>query len=166
MATKSRSRPSQRAQRVWDRLSQWYGARLAEQYGDTPPPDWCEVIDDADNDTVKLVLAQIREKHTTHPPTFPEFDALFAKAKRPVAASTGPTIKEQLADFVLKHRALTREQLRMPWTFLGRQFDAPGPDGKMRHNWGVEITGVVVPADGDALGYRVMVADMQLEGDA
>jgi hypothetical protein len=139
---------------------------MAEQYGPTPPADWCEIVDDADNETVQRALSQIRLKHVTHPPTFPEFDAIFAKAKAPSPGQSGPSMQERLCDFVLKHRTLTRTQLRLPWTYIGRQFDAPDLTGKMRHNHGVEITGVIVPADGDQPGYRVMVADMQMEAAA
>jgi hypothetical protein len=151
---------------VWKRLTEWYGTRLAEQYGETPPPDWCEVVDDSDNNTVTLALSQIKHKHTIHPPTFPEFDALFAKAKAPAPGQSGPTIQDRLCDFVLQHRSLTPNQIRLPWKYIGREFDAPGLDGKMRHNHGVEITGVIVPADGDHPGYRVMLADLQLEAAA
>lgn len=150
---------SARSARLWSRLQQWYGSRLAEVYGQEPGRDWCELVDASDNETVKLVLSQIREKHTTFPPTFPEFDALFAKARAP-SQRTGPTLVDKLCEFVLSHRTLTPHQMRAPWTFLSQEFDAIAGDGKMQTNHGVTITGVLIPPDGDAPGLRVMVEDM------
>jgi len=147
---------------MWQRLIEWYGLRLAEQYGEMPPEDWCAVVDAADNNAVLLVLSQIRKKHTTYPPTFPEFAALFEQAKAPTdGAVVGPPTQERLREFVQRRYQLTRNQLRTPWTYIGATFDTPGIDGKMRHNHGVEITGVIVPADGDCPGYKVMAVDME-----
>jgi hypothetical protein len=153
---------SVRAKRFWEKLRDWYGTSLTDQYGETPPGDWCDLIDLADNETVKLALSEIKAKHVNWPPRFPELDAIFARVKLPVAAATGPSNVDLLTDFVLRNRTLSKNQLRMPWTFFGRQFDAPGLDEKMRHNHGVEITGVIIPADGDYPGYRVMLQDMQM----
>lgn len=155
---------SPRAKRVWGRLGEWYGTKLADQYGPFPPKDWCEAIDAADNSQIKRGLSKIRGEYLNWPPTFPQFE----DAIKPVESNgpTGPSIAEQLVDYVLRHKRLTATQLRMPWVHLGTTFAAPGLDGKMRANHGVEFTGVVVPADGDHPGFRVMVADMSLEQPA
>ena len=79
---------------------------------------------------------------------------------RPV--QDGPSVQDRLTAFVLKNYSLTFTQLRSPWTFIGKQFDAPDLNGKMRHNHGCEITGVVIPADGESPSYRIMVEDMQM----
>lgn len=147
MATKSRSETSARSKRLWDRLGQWYGSRLAEQYGSEPPKDWCEVVDAADNDTVTRVLSEIRNRHTTYPPTFPEFHALFAHAKHQRAE--GPSAVDIIEQH-LQRRNLTFKQ--------GRELTYIGSAG--------QITGVVVPQDGDAPGFRLMLADLHGGADA
>lgn len=154
--------PSKRAARVWQRMIEWYGARFTDQYGTLPTEDWCEVVDDASNDTVKLVLSEVRAKHTAHPPTFPEFEQIFARVRTPTA-SAGPTNSQRLAAYLIANYPLTAEQLRKPWQYIGQLFDAPDVSGKMVSNHGANITGVIVPADGDAPGYRVMLADLVLE---
>jgi hypothetical protein len=57
---------------------------------------------------------------------------------------------------VLRTRRLTPvQQLSMSWKYLYR--------GNPRTGEGLETTGVVIAADGDAPGYRVMVMDMLAE---
>jgi hypothetical protein len=75
---------------------------------------------------------------------------------------SGPAAHEILAEYVIKNYPLTAAQIRTPWQYFGDQFNAPGLDGKMRTNHGVNITGVIVPPDGDKQGYRVTLRDMQL----
>lgn len=155
-------KPSPRAKRVWDRLHDWYGTRLTDTYGTVPPRDWCEVVDRTDNEQVQHALIAMRADYAAHPPTFPQFEKAFQPPPKP-AGARGPSVAEQLSMFIVRNYRLTPKQLRGPWKYLAREFDAPGPGGKMRERHGVEITGVVIPADGDAPGYRVMVVDMQLE---
>jgi hypothetical protein len=107
---------------------------------------------------------RIGARPSTLPTTLPQFE----DAIKPVQQSSGPvgpSTQERLTEFVLRNRRLSPTQVRMPWTFLGITFAAPGPDGKHRANHGVEITGVVIPADGEHPSYRVMVADMDLAKD-
>jgi hypothetical protein len=136
---------SKRAKQLWQRLIEWYGTRIVEQYGAAPPADWCCIVDELDNTAVKRGLSIIRARHIQHPPTLPEFD----QAMRPKqdSAPQGPNPAERLCAYVLKtYRSnLTAKQIRVPWTYLGN---------------GEGITGVVVPADGDRPGYRVMLADI------
>jgi hypothetical protein len=139
MATLSRSRVSSRAQRFWERLISWYGSRLTEQYGAEPKGDWCELIDDHENEVIAAALAEIKIKHPQYPPSFPEADAIFARLKAPSQAQIGPSMLEQLSDFVHRNRTLTANQLRLPWKYLGRTFDAPGIDGKTRAHHGVQM---------------------------
>ena len=158
---------SARAKRVWERLLGWYGTRLVEQYGEAPPPDWCDTVDQADNETVKRALDVIRSKYVAHPPTFPQFSEAFA----PIKTEGGRLPKntsEILSEFVLRNYGsrLSPKQLRGPWTSIGKYFDAKDLTGKVVHNHGVEVTGIVIGADGDFPGYRVMVSDMQAFGEA
>ena len=142
-------KPSVRAQRVWDRLGDWYGARFADQYGDLPSQDWCTVIDHTSNDDLVAVLVQVRQQHVTFPPTLPEFAALVKEVRLP--RSNAPSIAEQLAEFAARTYSLTPTQLRGPWTYLYRA--AAGQ---------LVVTGLVIAADGDHPGYRVSVEDMQM----
>jgi hypothetical protein len=147
-AERRQVKPSRRAQRTWDRLGDWYGARFADQYGDLPPQDWCSVIDRTTNDELVGAMMLVRQRHVTFPPTLPEFASLVKEVRQPRRAA--PSLIEQLADFVVLHCRLTPAQLSGRWTFLYRESDvAP------------ITTGVVIPADGDTPGHRVMVEDMQ-----
>lgn len=150
---KARARPqhkvSGRAQRVWDRLGDWYGARFADQYGDLPSQDWCTVIDNTSNEDLVAVLVLVRQHHVTFPPTLPEFAALVKEVRVP--RINAPSVAEQLAAFVSRSYSLTPTQLRGPWTFL---YGTVGGQ--------LVTTGVVVAADGDHPGYRVTVEDMQM----
>jgi hypothetical protein len=142
-------KPSARAQRVWDRLGDWYGARFADQFGDLPTQDWCTVIDHVSNDDLVAVLILVRERHVTFPPTLPELVALVKEVRMP--RTHAPSIAEQLAAFVARAYPLTPEQLRGPWTFLYQVIAGHSV-----------ITGLVVDADGERPGYRVTVEDMQM----
>ena len=138
---------SARAKRFWDKLRDWYGTSLTEQYGEVPPADWCEVVDDSTNDIIRAALSEIRQKHTTFPPRFPEFESIVRRLNRPLVQ--GPSTVERLCEFVLRTKRLTFSQLQRPWQYT---YDADG-----------FCTGVVVPADGDNEGYFVRVIDMQSE---
>lgn len=141
-------KPSARAQRVWDRLGDWYGARFADQFGDIPSQDWCSIIDRVSNDDLVAVLMRVREEHVSFPPTLPEFAALVKELRVPRVRK--PSTQEQLATFVSRNYQLTPAQMSRPWTFLYKA--CPG---------GAVITGVVIDADGERPGYRVSVEDMQ-----
>jgi hypothetical protein len=133
------SRSSPRAQRLWKRLTDWYGTRLTEQYGKEPPADWCAVVDAADNEAVTRVLVDIRNQHVTYPPTFPEFEALFKTAQKPRAA--GPSAVDILDAYMRQHYPEHCSNL----TWIGRSG---------------EITGVVIP------GVRKVMLDEALAGAA
>lgn len=142
-------KPSVRAQRVWDRLGDWYGARFADQFGDIPSQDWCTVIDQTSNDDLVAVLVRVRQHHVTFPPTLPEFAALVKDVRLP--RMHAPSMVEQLAEFVARTYPLTAAQLCRPWTFLYRSSGGEPV-----------ITAVEIAADGDTPGYRVTVDDMQM----
>lgn len=138
---------SARAKRVWQRFMEWYGARFADQYGEIPSADWCQAIDEATNDEVKLALSKSRMQYLQYPPTLPQFEQLL----KPARVLTGPSMADRLCHFAMRQlgASLTPTQIREPWTYLGSPNEG--------------ITGVVIPADGDAPSHRVMVADMHAE---
>lgn len=148
-AKRRQVKPSRRAQRLWDRLGDWYGARFADQFGDQPSQDWCTLVDNATNEELVAVLVLVRQRHVTYPPTLPEFSALVKEVRVPRPPT--PPVTEQLTEFVLRTKTLSAEQLQTPWTFLFQQTEV-----------GNVVSGVVIPANGDAPGHRVMVEDMQL----
>lgn len=137
---------SARAKKFWARMREWYGVRVVEQYGDTPPDDWRRIIDSTDNETVKRGLAIIRSRYFDHPPTFPQFE----QAMRPAAmVNQGPSPGDLLCAYVMKTYGskLTAKQIREPWTYFG---SAAG-----------EIAGVSIPADGDSPAVRATLLDVQ-----
>jgi hypothetical protein len=74
----------------------------------------------------------------------------------PKEASDGPSVEDRLDAYVFRTKQLTNAQrLGSAWTYLYR--------GNPRTGEGLETTGVVIAADGDAPGYRVMVIDMLAE---
>jgi hypothetical protein len=143
---------SKRVQQVWKKLSDWYSAAtIAREFGAVPPKEWCEVIDSIKSrKDLDRILGEVRQRHVTFPPRLPEFEKIVEDIVRPPTIRSGPTIQEQLVDFVTRTKALTPNQLR------GWQFLYAGPRGA------AECTGVVIPADGDQPGYHVTVEDMHM----
>jgi hypothetical protein len=160
---------SKRVQTFWTRLKQWYGQRIVDAYGEEAPPDWARIIDYADNSQLKSALEKLKSIAPVHPPTFPQFE----QAIKNVTAFSAPArrdIVEELGNFVLRRHhqgiaPLTNYQIAgiPPWTYIGKEFDAPDLAGVMKKNHGVDFVGVIIPSDGDHPGYRVMVEDMNLE---
>lgn len=148
---------SVRAKRFWEKLRDWYGTALTDQFGDAPPADWCAMVDESPNEIVASALAEIRQRHVTFPPKFPEVDAIFTKLKRPHDAN--PSMMDLLSDYALRTKSLTQRQLR-GWTFLYRGHS--GYAGcPASHDYAVSA--MVIPADGDQPGYMIRVEDMQME---
>lgn len=139
------------ARQVWKKFCSWYGADVIERkYGVQVPEDWSDVIDAIDRDRLDGVLADVRAKHPTWPPGLPEFEAIARHAGR--AYDSSPPMHERLIDFVLRTKPLTPTQFRTH-RCLYRFDQASGQK---------VTTGIVVDADGDAPGYRVMVEDMEV----
>ncbi len=156
---------STRVHGVWEKFAGWYGADIiAKQFGKIPPQEWCEAIDSIPTrDAMARALAEVKAKYVTWPPRFPEFAAIVAKVSRP--DMSGPSMQHQLAEFAATYKPLTRAQRAAPWTYLYRGHPGYGGDPKDPRNQAspdYAVTGVVIPADGDAPGYRIMVEDMQL----
>jgi hypothetical protein len=128
--------------------------RFGDVYGPEPSDDWRACVDDATNDEVVKVLALIRQRHVTFPPTLPEFAAMFRDARRNGTPDQEPPMHDRLADFAIRHRTMTFRQLQ-GWTFRYRDVD------------GARVTtSLDIPADGDNPGYRVTVEDMLAEEGA
>lgn len=108
---------SPRAERVWKRLAEWYGARLADQYGPTPPPDWQAVINGADEDRLEQGLIAVRRMSPAYPPTLGQLESAIP----PKRAKSEKSIPQMLADHVVETRGhqLCVHQLSKPWNYFG-----------------------------------------------
>jgi hypothetical protein len=81
-------RISTRAIRTWAKLGQWYGSRLADNYGTTPPEDWCELIDRTDDDRLLDALLAVRRESPIHPPTLGQIENSIPKRE---SGNSGPS---------------------------------------------------------------------------
>jgi len=132
------------ASELWKRLASWYGARLLDQFGTQPPPDWRETIEQCSADVIARALAEIKIEHPVHPPTFPQFAAIVSRMS--YIRQHGPLPQYRLCDFVIAHRTLTPAQYRN-WTYVYR---------------GDVCVAVDIPADpvGGVPGFRVRVEEI------
>lgn len=108
---------SKRAARTWDRLRQWYGARVAEQYGELPPPDWCALIDRTDDERLESAMSRVRHASPIHPPTLGQLEDAIPRRARAGEA----TLAERLCDAAARKfgPALCQHQLLGPWNYFG-----------------------------------------------
>jgi hypothetical protein len=127
-------------------MIEWYGTRVAEQYGTEPPIDWCKAVDAADDTTVQRGLSLIKSRHIDHPPTLPQFEACMRPAES--GANSGPREVDQLCAFVMKHfgARLTPRQIRESWTYS--------------RDKGGELV-AIVPADGTSPEIRISALEMR-----
>lgn len=155
--------PSKRALAGWKRLADTYGLDTMERkYGTRVPRDWCEVLDGINRKRLDAVMVQVRAKHPAFPPSLGEFEAIVRDLDPPVSHSTvEPTMAERLTAFVARTKPLTPAQLRASWRVVGVGDASNRGPGKSDPNF--RIIGVIVPADGEHPGYRVMVEDMEAE---
>lgn len=141
------------AKQVWRKFGAWYGADVIERkFGAEIPKDWADAIDRVDDAKLDGVLADVRAKHPTWPPGLPEFEQIVRAANRP-KYDEGPSMQSLLTEYAVRTKHITKEQLVLPWTYLYT--------GNARTGEGLAVTGLVIPAGGDAPGYRIMVIDMQ-----
>lgn len=126
-------------------MVEWYGARVAEQYGEDPPIDWCRAVDAVNDATVQRGLSLIKSRYIDHPPTLPQFEACMRPAE---SSNRGPSELEQLCAFVMRHvgARLTPLQIRTSWTYSR---DKAG-----------ELV-VIVPADGESPQFRITALEMR-----
>lgn len=156
---------SSRARKVWQKLSDWYGARFATQYGDTPPEDWAKAIDRATVESLRTALAVIRQNCIDHPPTLPQLEKAL-RPPMPAVAVKGDTVQERLCEFIMRTRGLrgyggtlTEKQVRRPWTYRYARVQWSDAQGRQRDEF-AECIGVDVPSDGELPGFSVKVEDM------
>lgn len=94
-------RISARAQWVWERLIDCYGATKMQDFGDWPGPELCKIIDDVrTRDDLRDLLANIRSAYPNWPPTLAQIEQLAkALATPPVNWSR---INEALTDYAMR----------------------------------------------------------------
>lgn len=158
---------NKRADKIWLRLIQAYGSRVAESYGEDMPSSWVEAVDDISDSQIDYGMRKVVRDTPIYPPTLGQFVA--ACVDMPQAQTDfGPTIQAQLCAYVtLTHfptdrdSKFTPDQMRQssqPWTYLYREWiDDTRPKHLQRC---AECSGVLVPGAGALAGFRVNVSDM------
>jgi hypothetical protein len=108
---------------------------VAEQYGRTPPEDWCSLVDRTDDERLELAMINIRQRYLDHPPTLPQFAAAIP------ARQTAD--RESVVDRLAQHAArlpLCDHQMMGPWSYFGPM--RRDHEGHLQ----AEVRGVVVAA--------------------
>lgn len=158
---------SKRADRVWKRLVESYGSRVAENYGRDVPKPWIDAVDDLTDEQIVYGLRKVMRESPIHPPALGQFVAACIDMPQP-QTNKGPNLQEQLSEYVMrkyfpsgldsKFTADQRRQSAQPWTYLYREWN---DDSRPKHlQKCAECTGVLIPAFGDLPGFRVNVVDM------
>lgn len=157
---------SRRAQRVWDRLLSWYGARLAEQFGKHPPDDWAVLFDRTDDERLEQALLAVRRSSPGHPPTLGEIEA--ALPAKPMGNKSDLNPAEALCAFVVRNRETCQHQRMRPWSYFGPVVDFPTNKARDYPVSHPSIRGVVVPSCGDCgkPSLRVMLDELVSTGAA
>lgn len=156
-----------RAKRIWLRLIQAYGSRVAESYGEDMPRPWIDAVADLTDEQIAYGLRKVTRDTPIHPPTLGQFVACCVDFPQ-ASGDDGPTIQAQLCAYVMRTRyptdrdsKFTPDQMRQssqPWTYLYREWT---DDSRPKHAQRcAECTGVMVPAAGALEGFLVMVSDM------
>ena len=107
---------SRRAAKAWQKLAQWYGSRLADQYGASVPMEWAVAIDRTDDDRLEIAMSRVKREHVKYPPTLGEFEAAIPQKQ---LADAGPSMATRLCEWVVANRRLCDHQKAAPWTYLG-----------------------------------------------
>ena len=154
-------RANPRAKRVWQRLIQAYGSRVAESYGAEVPQPWCDAVEDFTDEQITYGLRHVIRESIVHPPTLGQF--IKACQDMPLAkTSGGPSVQELLCAYAtLKlHGKIQPSEFSRPWTYLYREWiDADKPKHLQRC---AECTGVLIELNsGDSI--RINTIDMQAE---
>lgn len=124
---------SRRAHTVWERMRIWYPNKLAAH----APADYCKVIDASKSlDALRTAMANMKVRHVSWPPTFPEFSLLFNEQR--AKSINWPVILDEFANKLISSGEITFDQARrLNW-----------------HNDGARYTALSVPAIGDAPAKR------------
>ena len=154
-----------RSKYVWAKFKQWYGTSFTERYGENPPPDWMQALNDPDKETITNALSAIRTAHPKFPPTLMEVMTAIQKVTRPTVTYD---VRKILSEFVLreyhaKRLGITFRQLGRSWNWLADL--QPGLDyqNQMRENQICNYVGVFIPpdpCDANSRGCRVMLGEI------
>ena len=72
--------------RFWASMSERFGKRWFDEYGEKPSRSWCDLIDRFTQEDISGALTALKDRHESnraYPPTHAEFEAmLFAAVKR------------------------------------------------------------------------------------
>lgn len=164
---------NKRADRVWDRLIQSYGTRVAEMYGLEMPKPWVDAVDDLSDEQIAYGLKAVVRESPIHPPALGQF--VQCCVNMPVAQrNDGPSIQAQLCEYAaLRLQHLIRKEATpaerwtysRPWTYCYREWrDETRPKGMEKC---AECVGVVIDLDnGKKIGWTVTEMLGDTEGHA
>lgn len=160
-----------RGKRVWLRLIQAYGARMAESYGEDMPKPWSDAVEDLTDEQIAYGLRAVIGVSPVHPPTLGQF--VQCCTNMPIAQNkTIASLQEQLCEYaMLKLRSRWEGEkdlkklweMSRPWNYVYREWwDATRPKGMEKC---AECKGVVIDFDdGSRIGFSVenMQADTEV----
>lgn len=161
-----------RADRVWDRLLQSYGTRVAEMYGIDMPKPWIDAVEELSDEQIGFGLKRVIQESPIHPPALGQF--VQCCVNMPIAqANEGPIIQAQLCEYAAQHvhdqagpkDHMTLLEYSRPWTYVYREwFDATRPKGMEKC---AEFIGIVIELDnGKRIGWSVAAMREDAKGQA
>jgi hypothetical protein len=119
---------SRRAGSFWLRLSQSWGSKFLDAYGPTPPDDWANAIERADDERLEQALTILRRESPTFPPTLGQLENAIPKRQSGALTSKA----QQIAELMLSQHGkdLCVHQIGRPWSYFGplREFLLPKID--------------------------------------
>jgi len=72
----------------------------------------------------------------------------------------GPHPSLEIINWAMTNKPLTQKQRAAAWCHIVRYSDGTDVSGKTVRNHTVEFIGVIIPADGNVPGYRILKQDM------
>jgi hypothetical protein len=152
---------NKRADRIWLRLIQAYGSRVAESYGEDMPSSWVDAVEDISDQQIDYGMRKVVRDTPIHPPTLGQFVAACVDMPQAQPKDKGPTIQEQLCAYVtlVFFSGLNLKQFALPWTYLYREWiDESRPKHFQKC---AECVGVLIPEwDEHHPAVRITVAQM------
>lgn len=139
-----------RTKKAWRRLVDAYGARLTDQYGVTPPQDWCDAIGRCSDRQLNAAIAGVRRASPVYAPSLGQFENCI-----PAAAEIGRNLIDELAQAGAKLPMCAHQRMR-PWSYFGGQEE--GEAGRVN----LIPKGVVIPECEPCKrkSLRVLVSDL------
>lgn len=151
--------------RIWLRLIQAYGSRVADSYGENMPASWADAVEDFTDQEIDYGIRKCVRDTPIHPPTLGQFIAACADMPQ-VHTDQGPTIQAQLCAYAaLKlFMRLDPKQIAPPWRYLYREWtDETRPKHMQKC---AECVGIQIDNGDDSLVYRVDNMRADKEGHA